>query len=150
MRIPTVVHGVLDVGTAAMLAAMPRRLGASPALSGLLMGKALGILAYSLCTRYELGLIKVLPMRSHLALDAMAGAGACVLPLLFSNEPAAVRLWLLGTGAFELFATFSTDPEPADPEMVPGASGAFVDAVAGASEAAHRRLAGTASARPAL
>jgi hypothetical protein len=144
MRISTLVHGMLDFTTAAMVATVPRRLGASPALSGLLTVKALGVLAYSLCTRYELGLIKALPMRTHLALDAMTGAGKCVLPLLFSNEPAAVRLWLLGTGVFELFVTFSTDPEPANPEMLPGASGTFVDAVTRATEDAHRRLADVA------
>ena len=145
MRISTLVHGMLDFTTAAMVATVPRRLGASPALSALLTAKALGVVAYSLCTRYELGLVKALPMRTHLVLDAMTGAGKCVLPLLFSNEPAAVRLWLLGTGVFELFVTLSTDPEPADPDMLPGASGAFVDGLTRATEGTRRQIAAVAS-----
>jgi hypothetical protein len=142
MRIPTLVHGALDFATAAAVMVLPRRLGASPALTMVLTAKALGVLGYSLCTRYELGLVKVLPMRTHLLLDGVTAAGMCALPIVFSNEPAAMRGAMLGMGLFELATTLSTEPEPADPDLLPDASGAVVDRLERLSHDAERRFAG--------
>ena len=74
--IPTRVHGVLDYLTGSALLAAPGLLGIKDdpraALTLRLAGG--GATLYSLLTDYELGLVRLLPMPAHLALDAMSGA----------------------------------------------------------------------------
>lgn len=74
--IPTRVHGMLDYLTGGTLLATPELFGLkevpSVALAFRLTGG--GAAAYSLLTDYELGLVTLLPMPAHLALDAASGA----------------------------------------------------------------------------
>lgn len=115
--ISTRTHGVLDYTAAATLYALPRMLGWSDRVTDLLTKAALGTLAYSLITRYELGAVKVLPMRAHLALDAMSGAAFCAAPWLLPDEDETVTTTLAGIGLFELSAAFLTETEsPAEIE----------------------------------
>ena len=79
--LPTSVHGALDYATVGTLLTTPRIFGWSRATRMLLTGSAVGLLGYSLCTRYELGVVKALPMTWHLALDAASGALLCGAPL---------------------------------------------------------------------
>ncbi|HEU4327916.1 MAG TPA: hypothetical protein VFS21_32570 [Roseiflexaceae bacterium] len=108
----TKTHGVLDYLTAGGLLVLPRALGWSDKLTTALSIAALGTVAYSALTRYELGLLKTLPMPAHLALDALSGALFCAAPLLLPDEDAGVRGALLGIGLFELSAALLTEPEP--------------------------------------
>ena len=108
----TKTHGVLDYTTVATLLALPRVLGWSPTVRTFVTGSALATLGASLLTRYELGVFKVLPMRGHLALDAISGATFAAAPFLFPDEDASVKGILVGLGVFELMAAFTTDTEP--------------------------------------
>jgi len=108
----TKTHGVLDYTTVATLLVLPRALGWSPTVRTFVTGAALATLGASLLTRYELGLFKVIPMRGHLALDAISGATFAAAPFLFPNENASVTGTLVGLGVFELMAAFTTDTEP--------------------------------------
>lgn len=108
----TRIHGVLDYLTAGMLLALPAILRPSPGVARLLNGSAIGTLVYSLLTKYELGVVGVLPMSAHLALDGMSGALFCAAPLLFRKEnPRNVAL-LVALGLFELTAALTTETEP--------------------------------------
>lgn len=111
--IPTSVHGALDYLTAGTMLALPRAMGWSENVTRLLTGAAVGTLGYSLMTRYELGLVKLLPMRAHLTLDAMSGAALCAAPWMLPEEEDEVKQALLGLGLFELAAAFTTKTEPA-------------------------------------
>jgi len=111
----TRTHGVLDLLTAGTLLALPRALGWSEKVTRLLTGAAVGTVGYSLLTRYEFGLIKLLPMRAHLALDALSGATFCAAPLLLPDEEDEVKQALVGIGLFELAAALGTEPEPRRP-----------------------------------
>jgi hypothetical protein len=102
--IPTRVHGILDYVTVATLLALPRLLAWSDRMVMVLTVIAVGTLAYSLLTRYELGAIKVLPMAGHLGLDFASGVLFLALALLLRDEPASVRGILAGIGAFEIGA----------------------------------------------
>ncbi|MBX6315225.1 MAG: hypothetical protein IRY99_20290, partial [Isosphaeraceae bacterium] len=108
----TRTHGLLDLLTAGTLLALPRALGWSERVTKLTTNAALGTLGYSLLTRYEFGLLKVLPMEAHLALDAASGAAFCASPLLLADEEPEVKQALAGIGLFELFAALTTRTHP--------------------------------------
>lgn len=111
--IPTRIHGVLDYLSVAALLAIPRVLGWDSLVTNLLTGSAAGTLAYSMLTRYELGLAEVLPMKGHLALDGIGGAALCGAALMFRDrEEASVVGALYGLGVFELAAAVMTQTEP--------------------------------------
>jgi hypothetical protein len=105
------MHGVLDYLTAGTLIALPRAMGWSDNVTRLLTGMAVGHTAYALVTRYELGVVRALPMRGHLALDGLAAAALCAAPFVMTDEPDEVRHTLLGLGLYELATTLMTDPQ---------------------------------------
>jgi len=111
--IPTRVHGVLDYLTAGVLIAAPSLLGfrKGDARTWLPMALGVGTIAYSLFTDYELGLIKVIPMPVHLALDAANGALLSASPWLFGFAED-VATPHLGLGLFEIGAAACTQSTP--------------------------------------
>lgn len=112
--VPTKTHGLLDYLSVGTLLLAPRALGWGSRATNLATGAALGTLAYSLLTRYELGAKKLLPVPVHLALDAASGALFCAAPALLSEEDGSVGAALVGFGAFELAAALLTETEPPD------------------------------------
>ena len=102
--VSTRTHGVLDLVSAGVLLAAPRLLGLekeSRAASVLRMAGG-GAAAYSMLTDYEFGLVKVLPMRAHLAMDAASGAFLASSPWLLGFAKNGPRYWvphaLMGAG----------------------------------------------------
>ena len=110
--ISTRTHGVLDYLSAGTLLALPRALGWDRTVTGLLTAAGLGTLGYSLLTRYELGLLRVLPMKAHLTFDGLSGAMLAAAPLLLPEESKGVAGALVGLGAFEVAASLLTETEP--------------------------------------
>ncbi len=110
--ISTRVHGMLDYGTVGMLLLLPRVLRWRRTVRQLVTGAALGTLAYSAVTRYEWGLIKVLPMKAHLALDGVNGLLFSLAPILLQEEDLDVAGGLVGIGLFEISAALLTDDRP--------------------------------------
>ena len=94
--IPTGVHGALDYLASGVNLAFPRLLGLHDAPGAALVPRIDGLAgaAYSLLTDYELGAIKVLPMRTHLALDAAKGIFMAASPWLFGFAQNGTRYWL--------------------------------------------------------
>ena len=117
-RIPTRLHGVLDYLTVATFLTVPRVMGWNRNSTRLLTNAACGTLLYSLLTRYELGAVRVLPMKGHLTLDATSGALLCIAPLLDLEERREVLAALVGFGLFELAVTMTSETrsplEPAE------------------------------------
>lgn len=93
--IPTKVHGIIDYLFAIVLIGLAFTLGlVAEAEEGVLSAAGgpaayvplilgIGLIAYSLLTDYELGLVRKLPMRAHLAIDAISGGLLAVSPWLF-------------------------------------------------------------------
>lgn len=107
-------HGVLDYGYAAAIAASPNLLGFTDQPTATVLMRVLGgaVLVTSLCTRYELGLIRVLPFKMHLGADALAGFFSLAAPFLFgfaSNERA--RNTFLAFGVLALVVAALTQPD---------------------------------------
>lgn len=93
---------MLDYGSVAALLALPRLARWSPRVTGFVTASALGTLAYSALTRYELGVWPRLSMDAHLSMDAASGVLFCAAPLVFADEPPGVQAALAGIGLFEL------------------------------------------------
>ena len=109
--IPTQAHAVLDYLTGGALVAAPRLLGLNGTTAGKVLDLAGGIAtAQSLLTDYELGLVKAIPMRSHLTLDAASGAIVAASPWLFGFAGNGRKYWLphVIVGATEILAAVTT------------------------------------------
>lgn len=85
-RMSTQTHGVFDYIVGALLIIAPWLLGFAD--GGAAMWTAIGvgivILLSSIMTNYELGLVHVIPMKGHLALDVAAGLFLALSPWLFA------------------------------------------------------------------
>lgn len=83
--IPTQIHGVIDYLVGVVLIAAPWVFGfaAGGAETWVPVILGAGTIVYSLMTNYELGVIGILPMSTHLAFDAVAGIFLAVSPWLF-------------------------------------------------------------------
>jgi hypothetical protein len=115
--LPTRIHGVIDYAWGGLLIMMPFLLGFSRDAIGLWVAIAFGIVGvgYSVLTDYELGALKLLPMRLHLILDAVSGVALVFLSLVLRLDPQASWVFLL-FGLFAVVASLitrtSADPSP--------------------------------------
>lgn len=110
-------HGVLDYAYAALISAAPeifdyKHEETAATLSRLVGG---GVTLTSLVTRYELGAIRVLPFKAHLATDVAAGLFTMTAPFLFGfSTNRSARNVFVGMGAFSVIAGLITQPEEMD------------------------------------
>ena len=83
--IPTRVHGLLDYLVGLLLIAAPWVFNFARGGAETWVPVALGVgaLVYSVFTDYELGLVKRLPMGTHLTLDLLSGLLLAASPWLF-------------------------------------------------------------------
>lgn len=116
--LPTRIHGILDYLWSILLASTPWLLGYTRggAETWVPVGFAAGAALYSLLTAYELGAVRFLPMRVHLALDVVGGALLILSTwLLDLRDPA--RLVNLGFGLFSILAGLMTETRPFRPAV---------------------------------
>jgi hypothetical protein len=110
--ISTRTHGAIDYLTGAGLLAAPSLLGISDdrAASGVLTAAGLAATAYSLLTDYEFGLVRLIPMPAHLAMDAASGAMIAASPWLFgfAERGPRYRLPYAVVGAAEILAALTS------------------------------------------
>ena len=111
--IPTRVHGVLDYLVGALLIAAPwlfnfARGGAETWVPVIL---GVGALVYSVFTDYELGVVRRIPMTTHLGLDAASGLLLAVSPWLFGFSTFVFWPHLI-LGVFEIVAALTTQTTP--------------------------------------
>lgn len=113
--ISTWVHGVLDYVVGIFLLFAPRVFGFQNGGPEDRIFVFLGVatLIYSLLTRYELGLFKILRFRTHLTLDIINGALLAMSPWVFGFVE---RVWAphLIIGLFELGVVLLTQPHTAE------------------------------------
>jgi hypothetical protein len=113
--IPTSVHSLVDHVVGPALIAAPELLrlektspeGLAPRLNGVAAA------VYTNLTDYELSVKNVIPVRVHLALDALAGATLAAIPLATGARKRGLRHWLPHTliGAFEIAMALTTEKE---------------------------------------
>ena len=85
--VPTRVHAALDYATGAALLALPGVLPveSSAAARATRAWGAVGVVS-GLTTKHELGLFRIVPMRLHLAADALGGAVLIAAALLVGDR----------------------------------------------------------------
>jgi hypothetical protein len=59
-------------------------------------------------TNYELGVVKALPMKAHLTLDALSGGMLIGAAAIMDDEDEDVRATLIGIGLFEIAAALTS------------------------------------------
>lgn len=109
--IPTRIHGVLDYLTGLVLIAIPLLFNWPQPEAMIFMALGAAALVYSLITRYELGVFKLLPMTAHLVLDLLSGLALVALPFLGFVAPD-LRPWFWVFGAFEIVVALFTSTRP--------------------------------------
>jgi hypothetical protein len=95
--IPTKVHGVLDYIVAIALIFAPMifgfsQIGGAAVVIPVVLG--IGLFLYSLFTKYEWGLIKVIGMPYHLVIDIIASVFLALSPWLFGFANQAWNVWV--------------------------------------------------------
>ena len=114
--IPTRVHGVLDYIHGPSLLAAPEVLKTKYSSSATLVSRLVGggQTAYTLLTDFELGAVKVIPMRTHLLLDIASGTFLAGAPWLFGYSKEGTRYWLPHAlvGAMEVLVAAMSKDEP--------------------------------------
>ena len=115
--IPTFVHGIADYVLGIVLLFLPNIFGFAD-LGGpaVWIPRILGIiyLVQSLATNYELGVVKILPMKMHLMNDYVVSLFFAVSPWLFgfSHRPANVWMPSLIIGLLVFVVSLMTRTQP--------------------------------------
>lgn len=115
--IPTIVHGIADYILGIVLLLLPNIFGFAD-LGGpaVWIPRILGILdlVQSVATNYELGLVKILPMKLHLMGDYVVSAFLAVSPWLFGFSHRSANVWLpflvIGVAVFIVSLMTKTQP----------------------------------------
>lgn len=108
------MHGAADYSYAALVAAAPETFGFSTDKTATTLCRILGgsVLAATLLTRAEWGLVKAIPFKTHLAIDVLSGALTLTAPWLFGfAKDARARNTVLAFGATSVIAGLLTEPE---------------------------------------
>lgn len=108
----TRVHGYMDYLMGVLLIILPFILnfprGAATAVP-IILGA--GVIMYSLITDYELGLLKILAMKTHLIIDLIGGIFLAVSPWLFGFADEVLWPFLI-LGILEIGASLMTEKAP--------------------------------------
>jgi hypothetical protein len=118
------MHGILDYIVGAALLLAPEIFGFSDVGGAAVMiPRIIGvlILVQGILTRYELGVIKVLPFSLHVGIDYVVGIFLAGSPILFGFSDQPTNVWLPHVlfGAFIFFSTLFTETQPGYSESDP-------------------------------
>lgn len=114
--VPTSVHGAIDHVVGPTLIAAPEIFRLPKASPEGILPRVTGAVeaVYSSLTDYELSVKNVIPMRLHLALDAVSGAALATVPFATGAHRRGIRHWLphtlVGAGEVALALTTKTQP----------------------------------------
>jgi hypothetical protein len=113
--LPTSVHGVVDYLAGIVFIALPWLFDWNDSAKWVLTILGAGVILYSLLTSYELGVVKLIPMSTHLILDLAGGVVLIVAPFVFDAQPDAARWVMVILGVLEIGASLTTRTVPGSP-----------------------------------
>lgn len=115
--IPTKVHGILDYIVGVALIAAPwlfgfASMGGAPVIIPIVLG--VGLIVYSLFTKYEWGPFGFIPMPVHLVFDIVASLFLALSPWIFGFANQAPNVWLphVVVGAAVIVVVLFSQPQP--------------------------------------
>ncbi|HXR30273.1 MAG TPA: hypothetical protein VN752_03950 [Solirubrobacterales bacterium] len=112
--IDATLHGVVDYTAGASLTTVfPKLAGIEGTRSARQIRTAGAVHAtYSTMTDYPLGIVRVIPFKAHLVLDAVGALTLAAMPFLTGEYRDGRRQWVpqVGLGLFELVSLALTDP----------------------------------------
>jgi hypothetical protein len=112
--IDSTLHGATDYTVGTMLmTGLPRWAGIEDTPAGRQIRTAGAIHAgYSTITNYPLGIVKLLPFKAHLAIDALAALALAATPFVTGQWKKGTDQWVphVALCAFELASLAMTDP----------------------------------------
>lgn len=112
--IPTRIHGIVDYLTGVLLIVLPWLIGTADGSAAQWGPIAAGLasVVYAALTDYELGVVPLLSMRVHLAIDAVIGLLLLISPWLFGfADRVTAPFVLLGLFALAMSVLTRTAPE---------------------------------------
>jgi hypothetical protein len=112
--VDSTLHGVVDyMAGATLTTVLPKLAGVEGTRSARQIRTAGAVhAAYSTMTDYPLGMVKVIPFKAHLALDAAGAIAVGALPFITGQYKEGRRQWVphVALAAFELMSLAMTDP----------------------------------------
>jgi hypothetical protein len=112
--VDSTLHGVVDYSAGVLLlTAFPKLAGIGGTRSARQVRTAAAIHAgYSALTDYPLGLVKLIPFKAHLVLDAVGALALAATPFVTGQYRQGARQWLphVGLSLFEFGSLAITDP----------------------------------------
>lgn len=105
------LHAYIDYPVALGLIAMPAILGLMPLAMGLSVAAGLAALLLTALTDHETGVIRVLPYKMHLAVDALVGMAFLAAPVVFGLHGIDAAYFLVvGVTVLLMIAAHRPDP----------------------------------------
>jgi hypothetical protein len=112
--VDSTLHGVVDyTAGATLLTVFPKAAGIEGTRSARQIRTAAAIHAgYSTLTDYPLGVVKLIPFKAHLALDALGAVALAATPFVTGQFKQGPRQWVphVALALFELSSLMITDP----------------------------------------
>lgn len=112
--IDSTLHGVTDYSVGTLLLTVFPRLASLEETSSAGQIRVVGAahLTYSTITNYPLGLVKLIPFKAHLAVDALGALALGATPFVTGQWKKGTRQWLphVALALFELSSVVMTDP----------------------------------------
>jgi hypothetical protein len=112
--VDSTLHGVVDyTAGAALTTVFPKAVGISGTRAARQIRTGAAIHAgYSTLTAYPLGIVKLIPFKAHLALDAIGALALAATPFITGQYKKGRKQWVphVALCAFELSSLLMTDP----------------------------------------
>jgi hypothetical protein len=109
--ISTRTHGIIDYAWATAAGTLPTRINGATSTARLVRGAAAAVSANSMFTNYEGGVLRVMPMRMHLKMDAVLGAVLVLAPWFLPRAERRYAAVPVALGAVVLLTSFLTKNE---------------------------------------
>ena len=109
--ISTKTHGMLDYTWATTAAALTKTMSNAPSASRLIQNAGVASAANVVLTNYEAGMMKLMPMKAHLAFDVVVCAALLISPLLVPASERRYALIPMALGAVGLLTALMTETE---------------------------------------
>lgn len=114
--ISTRTHGFIDYAWASAAGTVPKLMNGATTTARLVRTAAAAAGASSMVTNYEAGAVRVMPMRMHLAIDALLGAALLVAPWFLPRSERRYAAIPVALGAAALLTSMLTERD-APPEL---------------------------------